>query len=186
MQLNQRYQKKANFVFHYLLYMKYLYLVRHAKSSWDFPELSDFDRPLNKRGKRDAPRMGLRLASKGLGIDAIISSPANRAITTAREIAVALDFPVADIVQSEDIYHSGMSSLMDVVKGLSNKLNSVILVGHNPGFTDIANQLKEHDYYIDNVPTCGVVGIEFACLKWGEITEHSGRLLFFDYPKKAL
>lgn len=166
--------------------MKYLYLVRHAKSSWDFPELKDFDRPLNKRGQRDAPRMGSRLAAKNLKLDAIISSPANRAITTAKEIAQVIGFPLEDIIEMEDIYHAGMNSLKDVVRGLDEKFKSVALVGHNPGFTDLANQLKEHDYYIDNVPTCGVVAMEFACNSWKEITDHSGRLLFFDYPKKVL
>ncbi len=166
--------------------MKYLYLVRHAKSSWDYPELSDFERPLNKRGKKDAPRMAQRLASKSPEIQAVISSPANRAITTARAMASGLGFPLDEITENEDVYHAGMSTLMHIVKSLPNTLDRVMLVGHNPGFTDLANQLKDHDYFIDNVPTCGIVAIEFPCNKWDEISDHDGRLLFFDYPKKVL
>ncbi len=166
--------------------MKYLYLIRHAKSSWDYPELSDFDRPLNKRGKNNAPEMGLRLAAKKLEPDAIISSPANRAISTARAIAKALDYPKENIIEDEGIYHAGMRQLVSVVKGLDDSYKRVCMVGHNPSFTDLANQLKEADYHIDNIPTAGVVAIEFPVNQWSDITNHSGRLLFFDYPKKAL
>jgi phosphohistidine phosphatase len=166
--------------------MKYLYLVRHAKSSWDFPELSDFDRPLNKRGQRDAPVMALRVASKQPDLDVIISSPANRAITTAKEMAKALDIDESSIVQEHEIYHASMKTLIDIAKALPEEYDKVMLVGHNPGFTDLANQLKEHDYHIDNVPTCGVVAIELPTHKWADLVEHSGRLLFFDYPKKVL
>ena len=94
--------------------MKYLYLVRHAKSSWDFPELADADRPLNKRGKRNAPEMGLRLAARNLELDTIITSPANRAKTTARMIAEQLEFPVESISEMDEIYHAGTASLVDV------------------------------------------------------------------------
>jgi phosphohistidine phosphatase len=167
-------------------YMKYLFLVRHAKSSWDFPELPDFDRPLNKRGKSDAPEMGLRLASRKLELDAIISSPANRAITTARLIADQLDFSNDDISENEDVYHSGYTNMVEIIHELSDDLKSVMLVGHNPGFTDLSNYLKEPDYFIDNVPTCGVVAIEFALNRWSDVSKHGGRMLFFDYPKKVL
>ncbi len=166
--------------------MKYLFLVRHAKSSWDFPELPDFDRPLNKRGKRDAPEMGIRLASRKLELDAVISSPANRALTTARIIAEELDFPVKNIRENSDVYHASGSTLVDTIRDLPNELKSVMLVGHNPGFTDLSNFLKESDYYIGNVPTCGVVAIEFALNRWSDVSKHCGRLLFFDYPKKVL
>ena len=167
-------------------YMKYLYLVRHAKSSWDFPELKDFDRPLNKRGKRNAPEMGLRLAARELKLDAIISSPANRAITTAKVMAEQLDFPVANILQMDEVYHASSTQLVQLIHELSDDRKCVMMVGHNPGFTDLANFLKEADYYIGNVPTCGVVAIEFPLNRWAEITKHCGRMLFFDYPKKSL
>ena len=166
--------------------MKYLYLVRHAKSSWDFPELTDFERPLNKRGKKNAPEMGLRLASRDLKLDAIVSSPANRAITTAKAIAEQLEYTLGDIIEDESVYHASGSTLIEIINQFSETWKTVMLVGHNPGFTDLANYLKEPDYYISNVPTCGVVAIEFTTNNWGDITKHSGRMLFFDYPKKAL
>ena len=166
--------------------MKYLYLVRHAKSSWDFPQLSDFERPLNKRGKDDAPEMGLRLASRNLRLDSIVSSPAKRAITTARAIAGGIDFQLDHIVEDESVYHAGYPDLLDIINDFPAEWKSVMLVGHNPGFTDLANFLKEPDYRIGNVPTCGVVAIEFATNQWTNIKKHGGRMLFFDYPKKSL
>lgn len=166
--------------------MKYLYLVRHAKSSWDYPELPDFERPLNKRGKRNAPKMGIRLVSRGIKLDAVVSSPANRALTTAKTIADQLDFPIDKIIEDEAVYHATGSALISTIRCFSDEWKSVMLVGHNPVFTDLANYLKEADSYISNVPTCGVVAIEFAANRWQDITKNSGRLLFFDYPKKAL
>ena len=166
--------------------MKYLYLVRHAKSSWDFPELTDFDRPLNKRGKRNAPEMGLRLAARDLKPDAIISSPANRALTTARVIAEQLEFPLENIFEEHEVYHATCSKLVELICAFPDDKKCVMLVGHNPGFTDLANFLKEPDYYIGNVPTCGVVAIEFTLNHWSEVNKHCGRMLFFDYPKKSL
>jgi len=166
--------------------MKYLYLVRHAKSSWDFQELADIDRPLNKRGKKNAPEMGLRLAARNLELDCLISSPANRAITTAKVIADGISYPVDDIVENEAVYHASCAELLDMINSFSDERKSVMMVGHNPGFTDLANYLKEPDYYIGNVPTCGVVAIEFTLNRWSEVSKHSGRMLFFDYPKKSL
>lgn len=166
--------------------MKYLYLVRHAKSSWDFPELPDFERPLNSRGKRNAPEMGIRLASRNLELDSIVSSPANRAITTAKAIADKLDFSPGDIVEDESVYHAAGPELVRTIREFSDTWREVMLVGHNPGFTDLANFLKEQDYRISNIPTCGVVAIEFTINKWVNVGKHGGRMLFFDYPKKSL
>ena len=166
--------------------MKYLYLVRHAKSSWDFQELADIDRPLNKRGKKNAPEMGLRLAARNLELDSLVSSPANRAITTAKVIADGISYPGDDILENEAVYHASCAELLDMIINFSDEWKSVMMVGHNPGFTDLANYLKEPDYYIGNVPTCGVVAIEFAMNRWSEVSKHSGRMLFFDYPKKSL
>jgi phosphohistidine phosphatase len=165
--------------------MKYLYLVRHAKSSWDYPELSDFERPLNKRGKRNAPEMGMRLAKRNLTFDAVVSSPANRALTTADTIAGQLGFAKKQIIQDESVYHGSRSELISIIHQFSDHWDTVMLVGHNPGFTDLANYLKAPDHHINNVPTCGVVAIEFTTNHWNDIGMHSGKLLFFDYPKKT-
>jgi phosphohistidine phosphatase len=160
-------------------------MVRHAKSSWDYAELSDFERPLNKRGKVNAPEMGLRLASRNLQLDAIVSSPANRAITTARAIAERIDFLPENIIEDEAVYHASYPELVNIIKDFPTEWKSAMLVGHNPGFTNLANFLKEPDYRIDNVPTCGVVAIEFSTNQWNDINKNSGRMLFFDYPKKS-
>jgi len=130
--------------------------------------------------------MGLRLASRKLELDAVVSSPANRAISTAKLIAEQLEFPPEDIIEDHEVYHASYSSLVDIVREFPDQLKSVMLVGHNPGFTDLINFLKAPDYHISNVPTCGVVAIEFALNKWSQVSKHGGRMLFFDYPKKVL
>ncbi|GJM28711.1 MAG: hypothetical protein DHS20C17_13460 [Cyclobacteriaceae bacterium] len=130
--------------------------------------------------------MGIRLASRKLELDALISSPANRALATARLIADQLDFPKSDIIENNDVYHAGYSTLVKIIQDFPVDFKSVMLVGHNPGFTDLCNFIKEPDYHISNIPTCGVVAVEFALNQWSEISKHSGRLLFFDYPKKVL
>ena len=99
--------------------MKTLYLVRHAKSSWNFPELRDFDRPLNKRGKKNAPEMGKRLRAKGILPDLLLTSPANRALTTAREIAEKIGYPIKDILEDDHIYHSSETILLQIIKNLA-------------------------------------------------------------------
>lgn len=162
--------------------MKTLYLVRHAKSSWDYPELSDYERPLNKRGKRDAPEMGQRLASKGITPDLMLSSPANRALTTCETIAQEIDYPKNKIITNEDIYHASKESLLEILKDVDDKYDSIMMFGHNPGFTDFANELADTD--IVNIPTCGLFACTFPLDSWNYIEWSSAHLLFYDYPKK--
>ena len=162
--------------------MKTLYLVRHAKSSWKFPELRDFDRPLNGRGKRNAPDMGKRLKAKGIRPDLLLTSPANRALTTAREIAEKIDYPLEGIHENDDIYHGSENTLLAIINGTDGNVNELMLFGHNPGFTDLANLLG--DQWIDNIPTCGIVSIQFDVENWSAVTPGTGKNLFFDYPKK--
>lgn len=160
---------------------KYLYLIRHAKSSWEDSSLRDFDRPLNKRGLRDAPEMGRRLAEKQVLADLMLTSPANRALTTCKLIAAEIDFPQEAIEKDDDIYHAGPSTLLDVINDIDNTWRTVLLFGHNPGFTDLANQLNGTN--IDNIPTCGIVLCKFDTDSWEEIRFGSGTQLFFDFPK---
>ncbi|MDN5216448.1 histidine phosphatase family protein [Fulvivirgaceae bacterium BMA12] len=164
--------------------MKTLYVVRHAKSSWDFPQLSDFDRPLNKRGKRNAPDMGNRLKMRGILPDLIIASPANRALTTAKKIAKEIGYPVESIRENDQIYHSSEATLLQIIKDTPDNIQGLMLFGHNPGFTDLANFLG--DQWIDNVPTCGIVAIAFDVESWTSVAPKTGKNLFFDYPKKVL
>ena len=162
--------------------MKRLFLVRHAKSSWDNPSLDDIDRPLNNRGKKNAPEMGIRLRKQGILPDLLISSPAIRAYTTAKKISEEIGYPKKKIEVDDRLYHGSSNSMISIVQGLKNKINSVMLFGHNPGFTDFANMLCGINIY--NIPTTGIVAIDFSTDDWSAINYNAGELVFFDYPKK--
>lgn len=162
--------------------MRILTLVRHAKSSWGNDNLRDFDRPLNNRGLKTAPEMGKRLVDDGYQVDSIISSPAIRAITTAKIIAKEIGFSEQEIQQDPVIYDASLNTLIDLVTSLDNNSKQVMLVGHNPGFTILGNYLS--NARIDNMPTCAIAQIQFDIGSWESITEHSGELIDFDYPKK--
>ena len=164
--------------------MKQLFLVRHAKSSWKYPELSDFERPLNKRGKRDAPNMGQLLKRLGILPDLILSSPAVRAKKTAKILSKEMGYPTDHIDWRQEIYHAGQSQLLSIVRSVDDKHQSLMLVGHNPGFTWFSNQLTGH--YLENIPTCGVVSINFSLNSWSDVDYEQGKFLSFDYPKKFL
>jgi len=160
--------------------MRILTLVRHAKSSWKDAALDDADRPLNKRGKRDAPEMGKRLAKLGAKPSVIISSPAKRARKTAWTIAQALGYPRGKVVERPAVYLATVDDLLAVLRGIDNGIREVILVGHNPGITDLANLLTGEG--IDNIPTCGVVRISFDMKDWGSLGPRSGCLELFETP----
>ena len=162
--------------------MKTLYLVRHAKSSWKYPKLDDFERPLNKRGRKNAPFMGSLLNELNIAPDLVISSPANRAAMTARIIAAALDYPLEDIRYNEAIYEFGERALIDVVKEIDDAVNQAMVVGHNPATNGLANYIG--DQPIGNIPTCGVFCVELDIASWTDIKAHCGKVKFFEYPKK--
>jgi len=162
--------------------MKHLLLCRHAKSSWKNSSLADFDRPLNKRGKKDGPEMGRRLAERGLQLDLIVSSPARRALETAKLVARELGISRKEIKVERKIYDSFPSALQRIIHQLDDGYDRVMLVGHNPETTMLANILG--DLSIDNVPTCGIVALDFAVDAWQDVREGEGILVFFDYPKK--
>ena len=163
--------------------MKTVYLVRHAKSSWADMSLRDIDRPLNKRGFRDAPFMAKMLKGKGARPDALVSSPANRAFTTASYFAKAIDWSPEDIVVEKDIYEAYVSDLFEIVRSLSEEWDTICLFGHNPTFTSFANRFGGRDY-IPNIPTCGIVRIESDCKQWSDFSEENSRLVEFHYPKQ--
>jgi phosphohistidine phosphatase len=162
--------------------MKTIYLVRHAKSSWKYPDLDDFERPLNKRGRKSAPFMGTILKKLKVRPDLILSSPANRAAMTARIIADKISYPLEKICFSESIYQFSANALIDVVKHLDDVVNKVMLVGHNPALTDLANYIG--DQPIDNIPTSGVFCADLDIPSWAKIGDHCGKLKFFEFPKK--
>ena len=162
--------------------MKTLYVIRHAKSSWSDPELSDRDRPLNKRGKRDAPFMAKLLRGKGLQPDLIMSSPAVRALTTARHFAAVWDVPGKEIRTEERIYGAQTSDIQQLVTQLDKDLEVVYLFGHNPTFTTFVNLFAPE--YIPNLPTCGIVQLQAAVDTWTSFNEQTARLVAFHYPKQ--
>ena len=157
--------------------------MRHAKSSWDDFFLSDFDRPLNERGKIAAPLMAKILKEKSLMPDLFLSSPANRAKTTAKIIADGIGFGAENIHYHDSIYESSEFNLLMLIKGLDETVKHCMLVGHNPALTSIINKLS--DLTLPNLPTAGVVSIQFDA-SWADITPYSGKALFYEYPKKYL
>jgi phosphohistidine phosphatase len=162
--------------------MLQLTLIRHAKSSWDNPALSDFDRPLNKRGMKNAPLLGKIISKRGLVFDRIVASPAQRAITTARLIAGKLDFPEQDIQQREELYDASVDQLLGCVHSLDSQYISIALVAHNPGLTALCNHLSGES--IDNMPTCAVAVIEFDLDDWQAVNQDMGKLVLYEYPRK--
>ena len=162
--------------------MNKLFLVRHAKSSWNNAQLRDFERPLNKRGIRDAPFMGNLLSKKEIKPDLLISSPAKRAKFTAKYFAKELNYPEEKILYKENLYEAGINDLIKIVSEIDNTNRIVILFAHNPGLTDFSNFIS--DKYIDNIPTAGVVALNPGNLNWNQVGEKTCELEFFDYPKK--
>ena len=162
--------------------MKTIYLVRHAKSSWKYPDLDDFERPLNKRGRKNAPFMGTILKKLKVAPDLIISSPANRAATTARIIANKISYPLEKIRYSENIYEFSANVLIHFIQQIDDDANKVMVVSHNPALTDLANYFGSTP--ISNIPTCGVFCVDLDISSWAKIFEHCGKLKFFEYPKK--
>ena len=161
--------------------MKRLILLRHAKSDWGTPGLKDFERPLNKRGEKNAPEMGKRLRKRGFKPERIISSPARRARDTARLLARQLTILESGVVFKDAIYEADTDALLETIQCIPQDLGCVMLVGHNPGMTELANLLGK--FGIANLPTCAVVGLELEIKNWKKITPGCGRLWFYDYPK---
>lgn len=163
--------------------MKTIILVRHAKSSWKDLSLDDFDRPLNKRGKRNAPFMGKKLKNRQIMPDLILSSPAKRAKMTAITIAKTIGYPKKKIKYIENMYHSSARYLLEMVRNQDDKTETIMLFGHNPDFNDFADMLlKQNPVY--NIPTTGVYCIRFDVDSWKKVREGKGESVFFDYPKR--
>ena len=162
--------------------MKNLYLTRHAKSSWSNPGLADIERPLNGRGKKAAPLMGKLIVDKGEKPELLISSPANRAFSTAKVFASAMGLHETDVLIKDTIYGAGVHQLLNLVQDVDDLYNSIMLFGHNPTFTSFGNMVSGEN--IMNIVTCGVVRIDFEFSSWKNIDFNSGRLVYYEYPKK--
>ncbi|MDQ1363574.1 MAG: phosphohistidine phosphatase [Pseudomonadota bacterium] len=165
--------------------MKTLILVRHAKSSWDNQTLDDFERPLNERGKRDAPRMAQFLKTSGMVPQHIISSPARRARKTAKILAEYLLNDASAIELVGDIYEAASADLFRIARTVEDKVECCMLVGHNPGMTDFANDLINNDNdHIENIPTTGIVILNLDLKSWQSVGEGTAVLRQFMYPDR--
>jgi phosphohistidine phosphatase len=161
--------------------MKKLFLVRHAKSNWDDPALPDEDRPLNARGRRDAPKMGKRLAKRDVRPDLILSSPARRALKTAEVIAKKLEYRRQDIVVKDRLYAAAADDLLEVLRELPAKVKCVMLFGHNPGLTDLAHRLAGE---ITHMSTCAVAEFSFAAKSWVQVGRRKPARVDLGYPAR--
>lgn len=162
--------------------MKTLLVLRHAKSSWDHPELSDFDRPLNKRGEEAAPFMGELISSKGLEPEIVVSSPARRARTTAELAASAGGFD-SRIEFDERIYGAGANTLAYIVAGFDDSVDSAMIVGHNPGFEDLVAALTGERH---RFPTAALAVIDLNISVWSETESGKGELRDLFIPKEEM
>jgi phosphohistidine phosphatase len=161
--------------------MKILTLVRHAKSDWKDVSLSDKQRPLNRRGKRDAPEMGKRIARHGIRPSLIIASPAVRAWKTAKTIAAEISYPTEFLQREESLYLASLNDLLAAVAAQDNGFKSLMVVGHNPGMTDFANFLVPG--LTNNLPTAGVVSVQIERDDWSLYEQPTCELIAYDYPK---
>jgi phosphohistidine phosphatase len=164
--------------------MKILLIIRHAKSSWDNSDISDIDRPLNDRGKRDAPAMAQRMIKAGVILDRFVSSPAKRARQTAEYFAHAYGRKDKDVRLAPELYHASLETFKSVVAALDDADDKVALFSHNPGITAFVNSLT--DVRIDNMPTCGVFAVKSPTTAWSEFFLDGPEFWFFDYPKAGV
>ena len=161
--------------------MKHLLLVRHAKSSWGDLSIKDFDRPLNDRGKNDAPMMAKRLLKRGITIDAFLSSPAKRARKTAELFAKEYKASKDQIIFFDKLYLAGSTAFTDVIAKTDDRFSTVAVFSHNEGITEFANSLTETK--TDNIPTCGVFAVTLKAKHWSDFAEAKKEFWFFDFPK---
>lgn len=160
---------------------RHLLLIRHAKSDWGDPSLSDFDRPLNTRGERDAPLMGDRLAASGIHPDRMVSSPAKRARSTAKAIARGLHFPVRDIEWVSELYQASPADILHVIRTCPKHVATLAVIGHNPGISELACKLSRE--ITEEMPTCAIIHLTGKFDDWDEAGGNF-KLLDFDYPKR--
>jgi phosphohistidine phosphatase len=161
---------------------KELFVLRHAKSSWDEPDKDDIDRALTTRGIHDAYQMANRHKSLLKSVDLILTSYANRAIHTSTIFAHEIGYPYDRINISAKLYETSEEQLISLIKNLSNELTRVLIVGHNPTFTYFVNRYLKNA--IDNIPTAGLVGLSFNAKSWKDISKENLQSSLFEFPKK--
>lgn len=161
--------------------MKFLHIIRHSKSSWDFPALSDVDRPLIEKGVLNTLLMVSRFKNKYPEPDLLLTSPAIRAFHTAVIFARGLNVSFDKIVLKEELYHGETATIIDLIKKVDNKIENLAIFGHNPVFTNLSNLYL--DKYLDNLPTTGIVSLQFKSDNWN-IEGLMPSNTYLDYPKK--
>jgi phosphohistidine phosphatase len=164
--------------------MKTIYFVRHAKSSWDDPTLDDHDRPLNGRGQRDAPVMARRLLGIDVVPDGLLSSTSVRTRQTAAVFAEVLAVSPAEQRYEEALYHAWSPTIEQQIRSLPDHWGTVLVFGHNPGYTDLANRLQ-NEGHIGNLPTCGIVGASSRIDSWADFKLADARRIAYFYPKQT-
>jgi phosphohistidine phosphatase len=162
--------------------MKTLLLIRHAKSSWDNAHITDMERPLNDRGRHDAPIMAQRLIKANIKMDLFVSSPARRAKTTAGFFVQEFGRKESEIRILPELYHASVQAFKEVVSGLDESAGSAAIFSHNPGITAFVNTLTS--VRLDNMPTCGIFAVTSLATQWSEFLTAGTTFWFFDYPKK--
>jgi phosphohistidine phosphatase len=162
---------------------KKIYIIRHAKSRYALSGESDFIRPLNITGFKDVQKMASRLHHINDTIDTILCSSALRTRETASRFCVSWKFDQNKIIYLDELYHASSETIFNTISQLDDKLRTAVIIAHNPGITDFVNQMNE-TFYVDDVPTCGVAGIEAACDEWKEFRESERKLIFFGYPNQ--
>ncbi len=161
--------------------MKTLLVIRHAKAESSFT-LNDFERPLNDRGKKDAPEMAIGLSNQNIQIDAFVSSPATRAKQTATLFCETLHGNVNEIILISALYHAPSTVFYDCIKNIDNQYNTVAIFAHNPGISYFVNELLL--VRIENMPTCAVFAVRVNSTTWKDFAKSKKEFLFFNYPKK--
>ena len=161
---------------------KELILVRHAKSSWQNPDLRDFDRPLNHRGKKALPVMASFLKNEDVHPDCFVASPAKRTLLTAQSFADVFAVDRSKICKEPSLYLADIRTWLEMVNAFDNSLSTPLIVGHNPGITEFVGFLTGD--YPGNMPTCAIARIRFPFDDWVMVSQKTGTLVSFDYPKK--
>ena len=163
--------------------MKIVLLIRHAKSSWEDITIDDFERPLNDRGKRDAPEMARRLLKRKQEIDAFISSPAKRAKKTALLFAEEFKFDKDKVKFQDYLYHPSRENLLRAIESAPDKADNIAIFSHNPGITAFVNELTETK--VDDMPTCAIFAVSADIKRWKDFQNAARKFLYFDYPKST-
>ncbi|MDO5523690.1 MAG: histidine phosphatase family protein [Bacteroidia bacterium] len=161
--------------------MKKLLIMRHGKSAWDSEYLNDYDRPLNERGKKNAAEMGRFLLEECGKPELILTSSAKRAMETATLAAISLSYPQEKIEAGKELYLAETGEIMRSIANIHAEVNTCLLIGHNPGLTDLVNYFG---LKLDNLPTASVVHMEFDASTWKDISPKNARFQWIKLAKE--